>query len=233
MWRCNQPYQPDYGSSTVIQSDLETTTPCALVFYEREEMISHLNEKHAIQDSDDVEQLCNGQHIGQNLQGSFWCGFCREVVRLNHDGRKGWDERFDHIGKHFHPEEKSIKNWLPPIGAKTKGQLQEQKVEDGDSNEDDEQAAEEDSEAIESPSNNPSDILSSSAALGISTHPSSTGNKVDPAALDPSGTLQSPEEMRKDSRRDQDIYCGSCGDGPYEAGLVRDSRCVQCSTPLQ
>ena len=133
MWRCAQPYAPaqtplaSNGVLTLSQSDCETATPCALVFYSEAELAAHLHHQHSIVDSDEIRSLCDVQRIGRNLCGSFWCGFCKEVLKLENEGRKGWDERFDHIGQHFHPEGRKIGDWVPPIGNKNKAQMLEEK----------------------------------------------------------------------------------------------------------
>ena len=129
IWRCDQVYTPanqpmgDSSVMTLSQSDCETSSPCAMVFYDYSEIAAHLADKHAFTDDAEIERVCEQVRIGRNLCGSFWCGFCKQVRQLEHEGRKGWNERFDHIGHHFHPEGKNIKDWVPPIGNKTKEQL--------------------------------------------------------------------------------------------------------------
>lgn len=50
-------------------------------------------------------------HIGKNFSKRIWCGFCYKVILLTKKHNEGWDERSDHVGKHFQ-EGKEIENWV-------------------------------------------------------------------------------------------------------------------------
>ncbi|KAL9049437.1 MAG: hypothetical protein Q9162_007223 [Coniocarpon cinnabarinum] len=132
MWRCAQLCQPSAIADpasilTLAQSDCESSDACAQVFHERKELAEHLAVQHGFTDPDAIGQACSEQQIGRNLCGSFWCGFCKKVRVLENEGRKGWDERFDHIGGHFHPGNRNIKDWTPAMGNKTKGEILDEK----------------------------------------------------------------------------------------------------------
>ena len=94
-----------------------------MVFYEQQDFTDHLASQHAVSDPSEISTISEKQRVGRNLCQTFWCGFCKAVLPLQNEGRKGWDERFDHIGAHFHPEGRKIADWVPPIGNKTKGEL--------------------------------------------------------------------------------------------------------------
>ncbi|KAL9081943.1 MAG: hypothetical protein Q9159_006884 [Coniocarpon cinnabarinum] len=125
----SNPKRVHYPASilTLAQSDCESSDACAQVFHERKELAEHLAVQHGFTDPDAIGQACSEQQIGRNLCGSFWCGFCKKVRVLENEGRKGWDERFDHIGGHFHPGNRNIKDWTPAMGNKTKGEILDEK----------------------------------------------------------------------------------------------------------
>ncbi|KAL9085372.1 MAG: hypothetical protein Q9165_007663 [Trypethelium subeluteriae] len=94
---------------------------CCQVFYEKDIFRSHLLKSHNCTD-DQANDECRDRHIGRNGQGRFWCGFCRDVIKLDHRGREAWDERFKHIGDHFNKENANIQDWLCLETNKLKGQ---------------------------------------------------------------------------------------------------------------
>lgn len=93
---------------------------CCQVFYCRDAFKTHLNH-HSCTD-EQVEQECRERHIGRNGQGRFWCGFCKNILKLDQRGIEAWDERFKHIGDHFNKENCDIKDWLCLESNKLKGQ---------------------------------------------------------------------------------------------------------------
>ena len=244
-WRCNQPHQPEGQSQTVSQSDLETITPCAEVFYQRNYLMQHLQEKHCIFKSEELNQICDSQRIGRHLLGTFWCGFCQEVIIEKHSGRAGWDERCDHIGRHFHPEGLKISDWLPSSGTKTKSQIQISREEEhANSPDEDEDMAEDgdNEEVVESPSMDfPPTVLTGSDALGISTQSTAKFNSVlDPNAVQifasPTEETQSNSPIKKGSNSRQQrhetpfsdlIFCCACNEGPFSDSL-RNCTCFRC-----
>lgn len=97
--------------------------PCAHLYYEEAKFRSHLRKAHA--QVKDVDAQVQEGKIGHNGMESFWCGFCRKVIKCE---SKGWDERFNHVGDHFVKSDKNlnwtISHWLPPRGHRTKGQIE-------------------------------------------------------------------------------------------------------------
>ena len=81
---------------------------CAITFYVRAKFIAHLWENHDLKNIDSEHLLKN--HIDNNSQIAFWCGFCIKVVAFKQKGVQVFNERFDHIAYHF-KEGKSINNW--------------------------------------------------------------------------------------------------------------------------
>lgn len=145
-----------------------------------------------------------------------------------HTGRTGWDERFDHIGRHFHPEGMKIRDWLPSGGLRTKGEIQERQIEEAAESydDDDEMAEDDDSEAVESPSVNVATKPTGSDALGISGPVSNPSPQVDPNGIQvytsPTEETKPAFTQRKESYSRQrrqalpldSCYCCACGDGP-------------------
>jgi hypothetical protein len=79
--------------------------------FHREKMFEDHLEIHKLS-PDDVQERLHRSKIGKNCQGSFWCGFCKVVVELQARRNAAWDERFDHIARHFEKEKLSIDDWV-------------------------------------------------------------------------------------------------------------------------
>lgn len=97
--------------------------PCAELFYRAKNFETHLAEDHKMTDSEKVDDEVKMRRIGKNGQGNFWCGFCKTIVPLTRKRNAAWDERFDHIDKHFTKEGKKIEQWLCVEAKKTKGEV--------------------------------------------------------------------------------------------------------------
>lgn len=84
---------------------------CGKLSFRRESHTTHLRNVHNIIDKTEIATKTKEAHIGRNNFKTFWCGFCPtipgqdspkgRVVLLKKGGLDGWDERFDHLGKHF------------------------------------------------------------------------------------------------------------------------------------
>jgi hypothetical protein len=94
---------------------------CAQVFYCKDMFKSHLQNAHKYNE-DECNEESRERHIGRNGQGRFWCGFCKDVIKLSRRGIEAWDERFQHIGEHFNRDQYQIKDWLCLESNKPKGQ---------------------------------------------------------------------------------------------------------------
>jgi hypothetical protein len=100
------------------------TTPnsskhCAKVFFARDAFKAHLKgAPHKLPEKDLANEIINN-HMPRNYQGSFWCGFCRAHVKLQKQGSKAWDERFDHISDHF--KKTTIDHWYTADENNPKG----------------------------------------------------------------------------------------------------------------
>lgn len=84
----------------------------------------HLTEQHGVTIDAHIKTRQQRCKIGKNCQERFWCGFCRNIEVLHLKRNKAWDERFDHIARHFEKEKKSIDDWLCVEENKTKKELQ-------------------------------------------------------------------------------------------------------------
>lgn len=101
---------------------------CSYMTQHESAMEKHLTEVHALS-KDAAKGSMTVSHVGRNHQSRFWCGFCGDVVRLDNQGVQAWDERFNHIDKHFMKERRRVEEWVDPETYKTKGQLQEDEAE--------------------------------------------------------------------------------------------------------
>ena len=99
---------------------------CKDMFDSERVFMSHCHERHndgKISDSDN-------HRIHIKPDGGFWCGFCCEVIRIDsetldaEDNRYAKDERYNHIAKHFHPDEQDIEVWTLMKGDRMKGRTQ-------------------------------------------------------------------------------------------------------------
>jgi hypothetical protein len=82
--------------------------------------------KHGITAHVQVENLLQRCKIGKNCQVQFWCGFCQKIQPLKAKRNAAWDERFDHIARHFEKEQKLIDDWLCVEANRTKRELQKE-----------------------------------------------------------------------------------------------------------
>jgi hypothetical protein len=82
--------------------------------------------KHGITAHAQVENLLQRCKIGKNCQVQFWCGFCQKIEPLKAKRNAAWDERFDHIARHFEKEMKQIDDWLCVEANRTKRELQKE-----------------------------------------------------------------------------------------------------------
>ncbi|KAF2238003.1 hypothetical protein EV356DRAFT_529498 [Viridothelium virens] len=216
---------------------------CCLVFYEKDIFCTHLLKTHGCTE-DQAKDECRDRHIGRNGQGRFWCGFCRDVIKLDHRGREAWDERFKHIGDHFNKENANIQDWLCLETNKLKGQ----------------QAREMESNMFEY--SNGGAALSSSTAEGKGA-PTQNGTGSGPAPGPGPADFRNPEgpgvgagTARKRQRSENEVingeaygvargqeivemYCCRCSGGPYNYHLYKNCQgygagcshvfCPQCS----
>jgi hypothetical protein len=104
----------------------------------------HLTKDHDIAATDRIEDTVRKRRIGKNGQGQFWCGFCGkagEIVKLKERRNAAWDERFDHIDRHFSKEKRGIEDWVCVEAGKRKGEvmkeMDKQNFDDGDDGTDD------------------------------------------------------------------------------------------------
>lgn len=122
VWRCDLPRNPMNGSQKRGQKSMT----CNTVYYDESSFAGHLHKRHRVV-QDRVSELCADRKIGRKHSGTFWCGFCQKIVPLIKNGKKAWDERFDHIGGHYLQDEKHISDWLPPSGHMLVGEWQDAK----------------------------------------------------------------------------------------------------------
>ncbi|KAL8665321.1 MAG: hypothetical protein Q9202_002372 [Teloschistes flavicans] len=96
---------------------------CASIFYRREQFQGHLREKHQINDDKHVREQSKCCRIGRNGQKGFWCGFCKQIVKLDKKGLAAWEERFDHIDDMHYKKGQSMDDWVQLDSDLTNGAM--------------------------------------------------------------------------------------------------------------
>ncbi|KAL8764282.1 MAG: hypothetical protein Q9194_007124 [Teloschistes cf. exilis] len=96
---------------------------CASIFYRREQFQGHLREKHQINNDEYVREQSKSCRIGRNGQKGFWCGFCKNIVKLEKKGLAAWEERFDHIDDMHYKKGQSMDDWVQLDSDLTNGAM--------------------------------------------------------------------------------------------------------------
>ncbi|KAL7268736.1 hypothetical protein RUND412_008627, partial [Rhizina undulata] len=80
---------------------------CGKSSFRKENHVNHLKNTHGITVKAEIAKLTDKCHIGRNIRNGYWCGFCGDekkrgiIIQLQKKGFEGWDERYDHLEKHF------------------------------------------------------------------------------------------------------------------------------------
>jgi hypothetical protein len=96
---------------------------CGEHFLRIDHFKKHLDTQHKLSDEQQQVDEAKRRKIGKNCQQQFWCGFHGEIIELKEKRNAAWDERFDHIAKHFEKDKKSIEEWVCAEENKTKKEL--------------------------------------------------------------------------------------------------------------
>lgn len=96
---------------------------CGEHYYRMAKFQEHLEEQHKITSADQIRKDLKRCKIGKNCQTQFWCGFCDSIQTLNQKRNDAWDERFDHIARHFEKDKKCIDDWICVEENKMKEQI--------------------------------------------------------------------------------------------------------------
>ncbi|TKA60302.1 hypothetical protein B0A49_09053 [Cryomyces minteri] len=206
-WRCHEPNDSAAG-------------PCAALFYYREPFEKHLKVKHNYTGKDQIHHQVTVRHIGRNGQVRFWCGFCKDILKLKETGVKAWDERFKHIDNHFIKDHKKIEDWLCVKANKTKAEVA--KIDRGnfeDLHTEDDVAFSSLSAARGRPPTSPQNevvVIDSESEPGNTTTASATRKRR-------RGDDHSDRPRGPPGRRTWSRYCCKCDAGPYLLALY--SRC--------
>ena len=86
---------------------------CRAIFHRREDFVSHLQLKHQVEDEKIIDEKALTCRVGRNGQDRFWCGFCRKLIELESRGVDAWNERHDHIERHFRMGMRVWDSWYP------------------------------------------------------------------------------------------------------------------------
>ena len=109
-WRCHLP------------RSLLNHRKCAKVFFRAEAFRNHIHEHHKLRKSPNLAMESLKGRIGRNGQGTFWCGFCKEILQLRERAIAAWEERFRHIEGHFTAGD-NISAWLCIFTDETKSDI--------------------------------------------------------------------------------------------------------------
>jgi hypothetical protein len=110
-WRCHE----HVASSKIGE--------CARIFFRKDPYQAHLRRDHSITDEEYIKEQSRQRLIGRNNQSNFWCGFCKEIIKLKKRGLDAWDERFNHIDDNHFKRGQSIEDWYPLDKDLPKGKL--------------------------------------------------------------------------------------------------------------
>ena len=110
-WRCHEP---------LASSKIGT---CAKIFFRRDPFQAHLRRDHGVPDEEYIREQLRKRRIGRNWQNGFWCGFCKDIVKLSTRGLEAWDERFNHIDDMHFKQGQRIDDWYPMDKDLPKGKL--------------------------------------------------------------------------------------------------------------
>lgn len=87
---------------------------CAQFSNRREGFETHLRNFHRMIDEGAIQERLASNRLGSHCSGSFWCGFCRDLIATSDDDNRTV-ERFNHIDNHFMGRQgfpkQSIEDW--------------------------------------------------------------------------------------------------------------------------
>ena len=106
--------------------ELQTGQVCGVHLYREGAFKNHLEMQHKMT-CELAQERVNARRIGKNCQGTFWCGLCKDIVQLKERRNAAWDERFDHIARHFEKERRVIDDWICAEENRPKKELLEEK----------------------------------------------------------------------------------------------------------
>ncbi|KAI4708939.1 hypothetical protein J4E89_006341 [Alternaria sp. Ai002NY15] len=106
--------------------ELQTGQVCGVHLYREGAFKNHLEREHKMA-CEVAQESVNLRRIGKNCQGTFWCGLCKDIVQLKERRNAAWDERFDHIARHFEKERRNIDDWICAEENRPKKELLEEK----------------------------------------------------------------------------------------------------------
>jgi hypothetical protein len=102
--------------------------PCRRLFWSRQQFVTHLGETHKLTKENQPEEFTSQitkQHINNNFQPQYWCGFCKNIIRLpvTAKGKEGIHERCSHVADHITDEGRCMDDWIPAHGILSRGKL--------------------------------------------------------------------------------------------------------------
>lgn len=125
-WKRHENSQHFQQEAFRCDQELHTGQVCGVHLYREGAFKNHLETQHKMA-CEVAQEHVNLRRIGKNCQGTFWCGLCKDVVPLKERRNAAWDERFDHIARHFEKERRSIDDWICAEENRAKKELLEEK----------------------------------------------------------------------------------------------------------
>lgn len=98
-WRCN------------LNCHTDPKETCTKTYKRREQFKIHLLKDHQIVDPAAVDRRLEFCLDSRSYEVSFWCGFCKQMVKANEKGLKAWQDRFNHISDHFN-DGRDVSEWM-------------------------------------------------------------------------------------------------------------------------
>jgi len=175
------------------------STACGEFFHREEEFKNHIKNEHQITEGPMVQEQVNSGRIGKNVQGQFWCGFCKKIIKLKEKRNAAWDERFDHIDKHFNQERRGIDDWMCVETRKNKGAILKEMKKDSSDEDFDDGSSESDNSAQMAED---VEIVASSSTLGQQPDIHNSSKKREHTVED---VISEPALKRR--RTDVERYC--------------------------
>ena len=116
---------------------------CARIFHEQEDFIKHLRSDHLCEEAEISRRRESGR-VGNNYQTSYWCGFCRKIIRqVDKRGSEAQNERYDHIDDYHFKKGQRIHEWYPIGGQVPRGEQSGKKAFGQNQEEEDSEESEE------------------------------------------------------------------------------------------
>ncbi|KAK5941479.1 hypothetical protein PMZ80_006758 [Knufia obscura] len=119
----HQHVQPDSWRCDQTSGD----KACQQLFGRKDAFVDHLKAQHKVT-NERIDSVVKARHLSKKWLGSWWCGFCQEIIQSKADFGPGMDkERNDHVADHIDGKilpKRDIRDWIELAGeGKTKQRM--------------------------------------------------------------------------------------------------------------